>query len=191
MDLNVVCVKWGTKFSHEYVNRLHSAVQRNLPVPHRFVCFTDDDRWIDNNIETMPIPRDDLKSCWNKLALFSDTLKLTGVMLYLDLDNLITGPLEPLFRYREEERYMGLVDWGRPYTFASGIFRMHVGTFPQVLDYFDSGLQEGWLKELEEGGGVGGAEVELRRSIRRSRSLTLPYWSQVLGQQRSRRVGRH
>ena len=42
MSLNVICMKWGTKYSSEYVNKLYSMVARNLSVPFRFVCFTDD-----------------------------------------------------------------------------------------------------------------------------------------------------
>lgn len=150
MDLNVVCVKWGIKFGPEYVNKLHAAVSRNLSLEHRFVCFTDDPQWIDAGIECRQIPRDDLKSCWNKLALFSDRIDLNGVMLYLDLDNLITGSLDGLFLYKRDSLYMGLIDWNRPYTFASGIFRIQVGAFPHVLQNFYRGLEEGWLQESVE-----------------------------------------
>ena len=38
---NVICMKWGDKFGPEYVNRLHRMVEKNLTIPHRFVCFTD------------------------------------------------------------------------------------------------------------------------------------------------------
>ena len=41
MTKNVICIKWGTKFGPEYVNRLYKMVQKNLSLPHRFVCFTD------------------------------------------------------------------------------------------------------------------------------------------------------
>ena len=39
---NVVCIKWGEKYSAEYVNRLYGMVQRQLSLPHRFVCLTED-----------------------------------------------------------------------------------------------------------------------------------------------------
>ena len=41
MDKNVICIKWGTKFGADYVNRLYRMVEKNLSIPHRFVCFTD------------------------------------------------------------------------------------------------------------------------------------------------------
>ncbi|CAM9509636.1 unnamed protein product [Phaeothamnion confervicola] len=45
--LTVVCVKWGTKYGVEYVNRLAWAIRRHLPLPHRFVCLADDATCVD------------------------------------------------------------------------------------------------------------------------------------------------
>ena len=30
MDRNVICIKWGTKFGPEYVNKLYKMVEKNL-----------------------------------------------------------------------------------------------------------------------------------------------------------------
>ncbi len=38
----VLCMKWGRRYGSNYVNTLYSMVQRNLTVPHRFICLTDD-----------------------------------------------------------------------------------------------------------------------------------------------------
>lgn len=54
--VNVVCMKWGTKYPALYVNNLASMVKRNLTLPYRFVCFTDDPTGLDNDIETFPLP---------------------------------------------------------------------------------------------------------------------------------------
>ena len=54
--MNVICMKWGSKFGAEYVNRLRSMVVRHLPHPHRFVCFTEDARGIDPAVEVAPLP---------------------------------------------------------------------------------------------------------------------------------------
>jgi len=40
--VNVICLKWGTRYDAGYVNRLRRMVQRHLIQPHRFVCLTDD-----------------------------------------------------------------------------------------------------------------------------------------------------
>ncbi|MFU8899379.1 MAG: glycosyl transferase, partial [Roseinatronobacter sp.] len=54
--VNILCVKWGTKYGPEYVNKLHSMVQRNMLRPYRFVCLTDDETGIDPAIETFALP---------------------------------------------------------------------------------------------------------------------------------------
>ena len=41
-ELAVVCVKWGTKYGMDYLNNLYAAVRRNLSIPHKFYCLTDD-----------------------------------------------------------------------------------------------------------------------------------------------------
>ena len=53
---NVVCMKWGTKFSPNYVNILASRVKKNLAGDYRFVCFTDDPTGLREDVETRPLP---------------------------------------------------------------------------------------------------------------------------------------
>ena len=88
---NIVCMKWGTKFGPQYVNRLYDMVEKNLTLPHRFVCFTDDAKGLNKNIEVFPLP----KVCfepgpergWNKLGIFRknlgdlDTIELTSKII--------------------------------------------------------------------------------------------------------------
>lgn len=40
--LTVVCVKWGTKYGAQYVNKLYKAVRAHTTCQPRFVCYTDD-----------------------------------------------------------------------------------------------------------------------------------------------------
>ena len=49
---NVVCIKWGSKYSAEYVNKLHSMLERNLSLHHRFISLTDDSTGLNSDIET-------------------------------------------------------------------------------------------------------------------------------------------
>ena len=51
----VVCLKHGSKYSSEYVNKLYNMCKRHLTVPYEFVCFTDDLRGIDANIKTITL----------------------------------------------------------------------------------------------------------------------------------------
>jgi uncharacterized Rossmann fold enzyme len=124
--LDIVCVKWGTKFGPEYVNILQNMVMRNLPngYPGRFICYTDDPTGVD--CETRPLP-EGVIGWWGKLYLFSQH---TGRTLFFDLDTVICGPLDdiadhdaPFTMLRElgtdpkENRYGGgVIGWNGDYS---------------------------------------------------------------------------
>ena len=46
-EILVVCVKYGTKYGADYVNKLFRGVKNNLNLPHKFICFTDDPNELD------------------------------------------------------------------------------------------------------------------------------------------------
>lgn len=102
--LNIACVKWGTKYSPEYVNILYDMVRRNLPegFPGRFVCFTEDPSGLAQGIETRELPPG-LIGWWNKLALFrAEAFDPGDRVFFLDLDCVITGKLDDLVTYSGE-----------------------------------------------------------------------------------------
>ena len=37
----IICIKWGTKFGPDYVNRLRGMIARNITPPFRLVCFSE------------------------------------------------------------------------------------------------------------------------------------------------------
>lgn len=99
----VLCMKWGTLYSAEDVNRLQRQVARNLKRPHRFICFTDDANGLDAGIEAMPLPELGLPkghkdSRWQKLSLFrADLFGLQGTALFLDIDLVVMNDLDAFF----------------------------------------------------------------------------------------------
>lgn len=101
--VNIICIKWGNLYGPEYVNNLKRGVSLHLRRPHRFVCFTDDANGLDEGVETFPLPQLDLPSGhgdrrWRKLGLFRrDLADLKGTTLFLDLDLVVIGDLEPFF----------------------------------------------------------------------------------------------
>lgn len=109
MTVNVICMKWGTRYGPEYVNKLHSMVRKHLTKKFRFVCFTDDITGIDNGIKTQPIPEFDIPakyrvSPWKKLLIFSkDFGKLKGKTLFLDLDVIIVDNIDCFFDYAKDD----------------------------------------------------------------------------------------
>ncbi len=108
----VACIKWGTAFGPEYVNRLYSGVRRNLDLPVRFLCMTDDAKGLHPDIEILDLPVEPFADPMNaalavanrqgamrKVSLFRPGLipDLQGPVLGFDLDVVITGDLTPIW----------------------------------------------------------------------------------------------
>ncbi len=116
--VNVVCMKWGRKYGPAYVNILRRMVARNLTRPHRFVCFTEQTDGLDPEVEVLPLPecrvpaRPEIEA-WRKISLFTPQLGLSGPTLFLDLDVVITGSLDPFFDY-EPGRFCIIHNWTHP-----------------------------------------------------------------------------
>ena len=145
---NVVCIKWGTKFDNEYVNRLYRMVEKNLTLPHRFICFTDDKKGLSKGIETFDFPpitfEEGPERGWRKLSVFNKKLAdLEGQALCLDIDVVIINNINYLFE--EEGEFRILKDWGYPassYVGNSGCYRFNIGKHPDVIEYFEKNFQE-------------------------------------------------
>jgi hypothetical protein len=65
----VVCVKYGTKYGADYVNKLYYGVKKNLSREHRFMCFTEDGSGLDKNIEVMKL-KHKWAGWWSKVHIF-------------------------------------------------------------------------------------------------------------------------
>lgn len=94
--LTVVCVKWGDKYSDEWVYKLRGMVARNLSMPHEFVCMTD--KAVDG-VDCIPCAPD-LPSWWSKVGLFRPGI-LPGKKLYIDLDVIITAPIDGMVQFTD------------------------------------------------------------------------------------------
>ena len=106
--MNFVCVLWGNKYSHEYVQKLYNMVQRNTTLHHRFICFTDHvklPKLVEGDIEVRPLPFHDYQTWWNKLQLFSPEANLVGQTLYMDLDVVILENIDDMFTHGEPDTF--------------------------------------------------------------------------------------
>lgn len=78
--------------------KLARAVHRNLTVPHKIVCLTDDvaieSKFAIVEWTLMPLTAD-LPGWWSKMELF----KIHGSVLYFDLDTIITGNIDALAQW--------------------------------------------------------------------------------------------
>jgi hypothetical protein len=99
--MNILTIKWGSRYPASYVNKLFEAVRRFGLKDARFICYTDLAQGLEPGIDALPLPEIDLPerhrwTFWRKLALFDPALGLQGPCLYLDLDVVIAGDLQPL-----------------------------------------------------------------------------------------------
>ena len=103
MSVNIICMKWGNKYGPNYVNRLYNMVSKNLNKDFRFICFTEDGKGVQNNIEICPLPpikmpKNKPERGWRKLSILQKDLNgLNGTCLFLDLDIVIVDNIDPLF----------------------------------------------------------------------------------------------
>ena len=89
--IDIVCFKWGPKFTAEYVNNLYSAIQRNTTIEHRFICYTDDPEGVE--CETRPFLID-LPVWWYIIGLTNPEHEHNDQLVYMDLDTIITGSID-------------------------------------------------------------------------------------------------
>ncbi|OQR91927.1 hypothetical protein ACHHYP_04200 [Achlya hypogyna] len=97
-SLSVVCVKWGTKYGPEYVNRLLSGVRRHLRRDFQFHCFTEAPHGLASDVLVHPL-REGFTGWWNKAQLFAADSPVHGRVVYIDLDTVVVGDLTALFSY--------------------------------------------------------------------------------------------
>jgi len=129
MDKWILCLKHGTKYSAEYVNKLYNMTTRHSSVPFKFACITENADGLDPNITVIPIP---------KYSVFSSELPINGTILFLDLDIVVIKNIDSLWDFqpgkfciiRDFNRSM-IKDWNK---FNSSVFRFEKGSHNYVWD---------------------------------------------------------
>lgn len=101
--MNIYTVKWGTKYSSDYVNKIASRVNQKV------YCLTEDPSGLSENVEPILLPENnDLEKWWNKMYLFSPLVKQEGEKLFFDLDIVIQHDIEA-FKNFDSENCLGIV----------------------------------------------------------------------------------
>ena len=155
MNLKIVCVKWGDKFLPLYVNRLYSMVKRNLSLPYRFVCLTDNREGLDPNIDIVPL-QEGFEYCWTKMELFrGDAFSEEDLCLYLDLDVVVTDNIDDLITFEPEKSFVGLYDWyskRKSPHYNSSVMRFcgnsHTHLYTSLVEKLKSGIVT-WGREFD------------------------------------------
>ena len=126
------------------LQRARRALDRRLPHlagDFRFVCLTDSNAGVRDEVECLALPTLELAPGadrgWPKLTTFkSDLHGLRGRALFLDLDVVIVGDLAPFFEQPGD--FLIIKDWKRPWrvTGNSSVYRFDLGAHADVLQHF-------------------------------------------------------
>ncbi|SNR56543.1 hypothetical protein SAMN06265371_105206 [Lutibacter agarilyticus] len=145
----IFCMKWGTLYGAEYVNRLHSMVKKNLTYDFKMVCFTDDESGIIDEVQCFPIPEIDIPSnlperMWKKLTtLKEDLYGLEGRALFLDLDIVIVDNIDCFFDVEGEFRIIKDHSWRSwRITGNSSVYRFDIGKHGYVFENFINNFEK-------------------------------------------------
>jgi hypothetical protein len=139
---------WQRMFLPEYVNILRAMVRRHYPLPHRFICITEDTAGLDEDIETLfpPVRFDGVPSskgprfpsCYRRLWNFSrEACHVLGPrIMALDIDVVITRSLVPLVT--RDDPFVSWTDprfgWNKV---PGGLYLLTTGTHADVWEEFD------------------------------------------------------
>ncbi|MGQ0455462.1 MAG: hypothetical protein ACT4OU_00225 [Hyphomicrobium sp.] len=146
MTQTIVCMKWGVRYPADYANRLLSMIRRHTRRPTRLVCYTDDSFGLDPAIGAFPLPPIALpdrvsRKPWRKVSLWAPTLPgLSGDVLFLDLDIVITGGLDDFFDFEPDKSFCVIENWTQ---MGSGIgntsvYRFRVGAHAYLYEMLQS-----------------------------------------------------
>ena len=172
---NAICIKYGTLYGPEYVNRLFAGLKRNSSSPVRMFCMTDDAAGIDPDITCLPLPLEPFKGRMEaamqtapkrgrlqKISLFRPGLipDLVGPLMVFDLDVVITGPVDDL-----RDHAPGKVCMRHEWTAVKGVPTLGHGS----VERFDPALH-GYLYDFmatnpEAGVALGGGSEQSYTSI--------------------------
>jgi hypothetical protein len=150
--VNVICIKWGTKYYHKDVNNLYRMVKRNTSFDINFYCFTDNKKGLLKDITAKPLPKmnmkkEDCKYVYQKEAGLCDD-NLGGLkgqrVLFLDLDTLIVDNIDEFFTLPKDDEFYIINDWHSKgnHIGQASCYSWRVGTLGYVKEYFEKNHKE-------------------------------------------------
>jgi hypothetical protein len=164
MKVNVISILWGNKYDEEDVNRLYSMIHRNTSHDIHFFLFSNNALpELRKEITKLPEPTEssdiysETLNYRKEAGLCDDNLGgLKGErVFFFDLDVLITGNLDELFSYPQDEDFYIINDWNTKgdhvgqatcYSFVVGRLGFVKEGFEekhtQIIDKFGTASQE-------------------------------------------------
>lgn len=137
---NILCVRFGTKYGREYVERLRNMIKRHTTLPHEIVCLTDDQHPIEGVRSIVRPNQNYAKGWWHKVHMFDPGLPLQGRILYFDLDVVIHNNIDKLISH-ERNHFLGILDFNRKFHATwkylnSSVLSWNFGTQTHIWDEF-------------------------------------------------------
>lgn len=130
--LTVCTWKWGNKFSDEHVAKLCEGVRRNLKQPFEWRVFRPEAR--DVHLTKMP-------GCFARLRMFDPEWQarnfINDRLVNIDLDTVITGPLDSLFDRDDQLVIMQGANVANPCPFNGALIMLRAGAHPEVWRDFN------------------------------------------------------
>jgi hypothetical protein len=121
---------WGDKYPRKYHERLRAGLKRHVKQPYRFIIFP-------------PMPGDEAlvgRGCFCRLRMFDPEWQashgLEGRLVCLDLDVVITGPLDPLFDRPETFMVLGGANQSNPNPFNCSVMMLRAGRHADIWTDF-------------------------------------------------------
>jgi hypothetical protein len=131
--LHVVTFRWGSKYAGHYVERLKAGIARNLKQEYIFGVFA-------------PMAEDEyltkIPGCFCRLRAFDPEWQARHNIIpgdrivSIDLDTVITGPLDPLFDIGDEFAILLNANMSNPLRYNGSVFSFMAGYRPDVWSDF-------------------------------------------------------
>jgi hypothetical protein len=143
--INIVCVlKSNGKVGYDasWVEKLQSAIKRNLSLPHKFICLSDCEVPCDR------IPLENIgEGFWAKMQLFKPDM-FDGPVLYIDLDTVICDNIDDIVNLVEHEKFVMWYESDKK--IHSSAMMWWNGDYSFLWDKYTSESSEFWAEKYKE-----------------------------------------
>lgn len=133
--IHVLTYRWGTKFSLSDVAKLEAGVKRHLKQEYSFTCY-DPSLGPDRDLTK-------IKGCFSRLRMFDPGWQMYVLrasrgerIVCLDLDLIVTGPLDDALDRPEPFVILGGANASNPCPFNGSVMMVRAGSHPELWNDF-------------------------------------------------------